>query len=99
MGVCMIDLREVRSVTEFQRNIKDYVARLKKKKTPLVLTLNGRAELVVQDAEGYQLMLERLERAETLVAIRRGMERFDRGEGIPLDKAERQLRKKHGFSR
>jgi prevent-host-death family protein len=69
----VIDLREVRSVTEFQRNIKDYVARLKKKKTPLVLTVNGRAELIVQDAESYQEILERLERAETLAAIRRGM--------------------------
>jgi PHD/YefM family antitoxin component YafN of YafNO toxin-antitoxin module len=94
----MIDLREVRSVTEFQPNIKDYVGRLKKK-TPLVLTLNGRAELVVQDAASYQLMLERLDRAETLVAIRRGIEQFDRGEGIRLDEAEKQLRKKHGFSR
>jgi prevent-host-death family protein len=62
----MIDLREIRSVTEFQRNIKDYIERLKKKKTPLVLTVNGKAELVVQDAESYQVMLERLERAETL---------------------------------
>lgn len=67
----MIDLREVRSVTEFQRNIKDYIRRLKENKTPLVLTVNGRAELIVQDAESYQLILERLERAETLAAIRR----------------------------
>jgi len=95
----MIDLREVRSVTEFQRNIKDYVGRLKKNKTPLVLTVNGRAELVVQDAESYQLILERLDRAETLAAIKRGMDQFDRGKGISLDKAEKQLRKKHGFSR
>ena len=95
----MIDLREVRSVTEFQRNIKDYVGRLKENKTPLVLTVNGRAELVVQDAESYQLMLERLERAETVAAIRRGMEQSERGEGIPLDEAEGRLRKKHGFSR
>ena len=95
----MIDLREVRSVTEFQRNIKDYVGRLKENKTPLVLTVNGRAELVVQDAESYQLILKRLERAETLASIRRGMEQFGRGESIQLDQAEEQLRKKHGFSR
>jgi prevent-host-death family protein len=95
----MIDLREVRSVTEFQRNIKDYVGRLKKNKTPLVLTVNGRAELVVQDAESYQLILERLDRAETLAAIKRGIEQFEGGKGIPLDKVEKQLRKKHGFSR
>src|SRR5438445_9453728 len=92
----MIDLREVRSVTEFQRNIKDYVGRLKKKKTPLVLTVNGRAELVVQDAESYQEILERLDRAETLAAIRRGRDQFERGEGIPLAAAEKRLRKKHG---
>ncbi|MBM3736774.1 MAG: type II toxin-antitoxin system Phd/YefM family antitoxin [Acidobacteria bacterium] len=95
----MIDLREVRSVTEFQRNIKDYVSQLKAKKAPLVLTVNGRAELVVQNAESYQEMLDRLERAETLAAIRRGMEQAERGEGIPLEEAEERLRKKHGFSR
>jgi PHD/YefM family antitoxin component YafN of YafNO toxin-antitoxin module len=95
----MIDLREIRSVTEFQRNIKDYVGRLKENKTPLVLTVNGRAELVVQDTESYQLILERLERAETVASIRRGMEQFDRGEGIPLDQAEERIRNKHGFSR
>ena len=94
----MIDLREMPSVTEFQRNIKGYVGRLNENKKPLVLTVNGRAALVVQDADSYQLMLERLERAETVAAIRRGIEQAGRGEGIPLKEAESMLRKKHGFS-
>ena len=62
-----IGLREVRSVTEFQRNIKEYVGRL--------------------------------ERAETLAAIRRGIDQFEKGDGIPLVEAEAVLRRKHGFSR
>ena len=95
----MIDLREVRSVTEFQRNIKDYVGRLKKKKVPLVLTVNGRAELVVHDTKSYQQLLDRLERAEAAAAIRKGMKDFERGEGIALDEAAARLRKKHGLSR
>ena len=95
----MIDLREVRSVTEFQRNLKGYVGRLKGKKTPLVLTVNGRAELIVQDARSYQALLNRWERAETVAAIRHGMEEFKRGESIALEEAERKRRKKHGFSR
>src|SRR5207247_9715580 len=98
-GGTMIDLREVRSVTEFQRNLKDYIGRLKDKKTPLVLTVNGRAELVVQDAESYQAFLDRLERAETMAAIRHGMEHLEQGEGMSLKQAERRLQKKHGFSR
>jgi PHD/YefM family antitoxin component YafN of YafNO toxin-antitoxin module len=95
----MIDLREVRSVTEFQRNIKDYVGRLKKKKVPLVLTVNGRAELVVQDTGSYQQLLDRLDRAEAVAAIRKGMKEFERSEGMSLDEAEARLRKKHGFPR
>jgi prevent-host-death family protein len=95
----MIDLREIRSITEFQRNLKDYVGQLKEKKAPLVLTVNGRAEVVVQDAHSYQALLDRLERAETLAAIRQGMEQFERGEAIPFKQAERRLRKRHGFSR
>jgi PHD/YefM family antitoxin component YafN of YafNO toxin-antitoxin module len=93
----MIDLREVRSVTEFQRNIKDYVGRLKESRTPLVLTVNGRAELVVQDAASYQEMLDRLERAETLAAIRRGMKDAEAGLAIPLKEAAAKLRAKHGL--
>ena len=76
-----------------------YVGQLKEKKTPLVLTVNGRAELVVQDAESYQLMLDRLDHAETVAAIRRGMEQAKRGVAIPLEEAEKRLRKQHGFSR
>ncbi len=83
----MIDLREVRSVTEFQRNLKDYVSQLREKQTPLVLTVNGRAELVVQSAESYQVLLDRLERAESIGAIRQGMEEFEQGKGIPLKEA------------
>jgi PHD/YefM family antitoxin component YafN of YafNO toxin-antitoxin module len=94
-----IDLRNVRSVTDFQRNLKDYVGRLKEKRNPLVLTVNGRAELIVQDAESYQALLDRLDRAETAAAIRQGMKQIAHGEGISLKQAERRLRKKHGFSR
>jgi PHD/YefM family antitoxin component YafN of YafNO toxin-antitoxin module len=98
-GGGMIDLREVRSVTDFQRNLKDYVRKLKQHDKALVLTVNGSAELVVQNAASYQALLDRLERAETLAGIREGLTGFDRGEGIPLKQAERHLRKKHGFSR
>jgi len=93
----MIDLREVRSVTEFQRNLKDYVGRLKEKKTPLVLTVNGRAELVVQDAESYQALLHRLAEAEATAAMREGIAQIKRGEGIPWPKAKKKLLEKHGF--
>ena len=36
-------------------------------------------------------MLDRLARAETVTAIRHGIEQFDRGEGVPLDEAEKKV--------
>jgi hypothetical protein len=47
--------------------------------TPLMLTENGRVELVVRAAVSYQEILERLEHAETLAVIRKDMRQFKRG--------------------
>ena len=55
----MIDLREVRSVTEFQRNIKEYVGRLKEMKTPLVLSSQTRARVEAKNAESSASVLDR----------------------------------------
>ena len=66
----MIDLTDIRSLTDFVRHSREYVGTIKQKRSPMVLTVNGKAELVVQDAETYQAMLEKLDRIETLEAIR-----------------------------
>jgi prevent-host-death family protein len=93
----MIDLREIRSVTEFQRNAKEYVGRLKDSKTPLILTVNGRAELVVQDAASYQELLDRLEALETIAAIRVGLQESNQGQANPARAALQQLGAKLGL--
>ena len=64
----MIDLRDVRCLTEFLRNARELILDLKEKRSPLVLTVNGRAEVVVQDAVSYQELLDRLRRAEATAA-------------------------------
>lgn len=66
----MIDLRRVHSLTEFLRNHKDHIHRLKAVESPVVLTVNGRAEVVVQGINGYQALLDRLDYAERLAGLR-----------------------------
>jgi len=78
----MINLsRDIHSLTDFKRNTTEFVQRLKRTKHPLVLTVNGKAELVVQDAESYQKLLDAAELLETLKGIKLGWEQMDRGEG------------------
>ena len=55
----MLDTRQIHSLTDFLRNHKAHVARLKETKAPEILTVNGRAEIVIQDAESYQDLLDR----------------------------------------
>jgi prevent-host-death family protein len=95
----MISLDDIQSLTEFKRNTAKYLKKMKKSKGPVVLTVNGRAEIVVQDAMAYQEMLERVERAETVAALRQGIEEFERGEGRSAREALEELRRKHGISR
>ena len=94
----MINLEDIDSLTAFKRNTAEYVKRMKKSGGPLVLTVNGKAEIIVQDAEAYQAIIERLERAEAAAAILKGMDEFERGEGRAARKALEELRRKHGIS-
>ena len=45
----MLDTRQIHSLTDFLRNHKAHVARLKETKAPEILTVNGRAEVVIQE--------------------------------------------------
>ena len=88
----MIDLNEVYSLTEFQRNAKDHIERMNRTGKPQVLTINGKAALVVQDAASYQRLLDDLERLETFAAIQRGIDDMKRGRFVPLTQVVDELK-------
>ena len=95
----MINLDDIQSLTDFKRNTAKYLKKMKRSKGPVVLTVNGRAEIVVQDAKAYQEILERVERAETVAALRQGIDEFARREGRPAREALEELRPKRVISR
>ncbi|MGA7499715.1 MAG: type II toxin-antitoxin system Phd/YefM family antitoxin [Isosphaeraceae bacterium] len=77
--------QDVHSLTDFQRNTSEFLRQLKETGHPMVLTINGKAELVVQDATSYQRLFELAERLETIQAVKEGLASADRGEGRPMD--------------
>jgi PHD/YefM family antitoxin component YafN of YafNO toxin-antitoxin module len=95
----MLDTRDIHPLTDFLRNHKAHVTRLKETQAPEVLTVNGKAELVVQDAASYQLMIDRLQHMETLAAIQEGMASAERGELKPAAQVFDEMRAKYGLSR
>ncbi len=91
----MLSLSEIHPLSEFQRGAKAFLARLKETKAPMVLTVNGKAAAVVQDAESYQQLLDRIELLESIAGIRKSIEEFEQGEGIPLKEAWEQFQEKY----
>ncbi|NQT11705.1 MAG: type II toxin-antitoxin system Phd/YefM family antitoxin [Planctomycetes bacterium] len=91
--------RDIDSLTHFKRNTTEVIEQLKATGEPIVLTVNGKAEIVVQDAASYQRMQEVIDRAEAVIGIRKGLESMARGEGVPAEEAFERLRKKHNIPR
>jgi PHD/YefM family antitoxin component YafN of YafNO toxin-antitoxin module len=58
---------------------------LKETGDPVVLTINGKAELIVQDAASYQRLFDLAERPDTIQAVKEGLASANRGEGRPMD--------------
>ena len=95
----MLDInRDIHPLTDFKRNTVEFLRQLKETGKPVVLTINGKAELVVQDAGSYQKLLELVDRLETIEAVREGMKEIEEGKGISLEEAKEQARAKHGIS-
>ncbi len=89
----MIAVQDIRSLTDFQRNTKAHLRRLKITGRPEVLTVNGKAKLIVQDAAAYE---------ETLDAIRgiqRGLDSMKAGSGKSYQAALDEIRAKHKIPR
>jgi len=93
----MLDLaNDIRSLSDFKRNTGDLLQRLRKTGHPLVLTINGKAEVVVQDAEAYQALLDRV---ETIESIKRGLSDVAAGRVKPARRVFDRLRRKHAIPR
>ena len=96
-----IDLKDIRSVTDFQRNAKTHVTRLRRTKAPMVLTVNGNAAVVVQDAATYQDLVNRVEELEEhsrfVAAVNEGLEDMRAGRTQPVLPALKALGHKLGL--
>jgi PHD/YefM family antitoxin component YafN of YafNO toxin-antitoxin module len=93
-----IQLDNIHSLSEFQRNVKVRIRKLKASGQPVVLTVNGHAEIVVQSADAYQKLLDDQDLLESIRGVSRGFEQAQRGEGRPMRQFLRTLAKEHRFS-
>ncbi|NKC13202.1 MAG: type II toxin-antitoxin system prevent-host-death family antitoxin [Gammaproteobacteria bacterium] len=64
----MFSSSDIHTVTDFSRKPAEHIKRLHKSKRPEILTVNGKAAVVVQDAETYEKMAELAAYADSIIA-------------------------------
>jgi PHD/YefM family antitoxin component YafN of YafNO toxin-antitoxin module len=89
----MIRATDIHSLTDFTRNAKAYIQQIKTSKSPMALTVNGAAQVVVQDAESFQQMVDELDHSRLLAAIREGQAAREAGEVQDLEEAFAHVRR------
>jgi len=89
----MLDLnRDINSLSNFKRNTPEFLRQLKETGHPVVLTINGKAELVVQDSASYQKLIELADRAERMEALRASIDDMRAGKVVPADNVLAEMR-------
>ena len=96
----MLDItKDIQSLTTFRRRSGDFMKQLKKSKSPVVLTVKGKAAAIVQDAEAYQRLLDIAARADSEEGILQGLDDVAHGRTRPAKEVFDDIRRKHGISR
>jgi prevent-host-death family protein len=94
----MMDItQDIQALTTFRNHSAAILQELKKTKRPVILTVNGKAAAVVQDAEAYQRLLDIAARADASEGIRQGREDVAKGRVRRARQALKAFRHAHGI--
>ena len=94
----MLDItKDIQSLTTFRRKSSEFLRQLKKSRRPVVLTVNGKAEAVVQDARAYQQLLDLAARVDVFEAIRQGRDDATQRRTRRAQEVFSETRRKHGI--
>jgi PHD/YefM family antitoxin component YafN of YafNO toxin-antitoxin module len=90
----VLDLtRDIHPLSNFKRNTPEFLRQMKESGRPVVLTINGKAEMVVQDPASYQKLVELAERAERMDALQASIEDMRAGRVIPAESMLAEMRR------
>lgn len=92
--------RDIQTVSEFKQNASSIVKQIQKTKQPVILTVNGKPAVVIQDAETYQALADRREYELTIAAINEALEDWDNRKNWKThEEVFSELRRRHNIVR
>jgi prevent-host-death family protein len=91
--------KDILPMTTFRNHSAELMRHLKDTRRPVILTVNGRAAAVVQDAEAYQHLLDLAAEASAAEGIRQGLDNLKNSRTRPVGVVFDEIRAEHGIPR
>jgi prevent-host-death family protein len=91
--------KDIQPMTAFRNHSADVMRHLRETGRPMVLTVNGKAAAVVQDAAAYQRLLDMAAASNAAEGIRQGLEDLSKGRTRAARAVFDEIRAEHGISR
>ena len=91
--------KDIQPMTTFRNNSAAFLDHIKATKRPLILTVNGKAAAVLQDADAYQHLLDLAAQADACEGIKQGREDARIGRILPAREVFAAMRKAHDIPR
>ena len=89
--------KDIQPLTTFRNNSVKFMKHLKKTRRPIILTVNGKPEAVVQSAAEYQRLLDLAALADPEEGLRQGLEDIAKGRTRPAREVFAELREEYGI--
>jgi PHD/YefM family antitoxin component YafN of YafNO toxin-antitoxin module len=84
-------------LSNFASNPAPYLEKLRQSGEPLLLTVEGQGEVVVQDAAAFRRFQQLVDRLETIVAVKEGLRDVAEGRTQPIRQALAEIARKHNL--
>jgi prevent-host-death family protein len=91
--------KDIQPMTTFRNHSAEIMRHLKETRRPVILTVNGKAAAVVQDADAYQHLLDLAAEASTAEGIRQGLDDLANGSTRSAREIFDELRTEYGIPR
>lgn len=89
----------IHPMTALRSRSAEFLQQIRETGRPVVLTVDGKAAAVLQDAESYQRLLDLAAEADAAEAVRQGLEDLSRGRVRAAEDVFDELRAEHAIPR
>ena len=88
----MYTTNDIYPVSDFNRKTSEHIKRVQETKKPEILTVNGKAAVVIVDPESYDKMAQNQELLQSLKNIAIANEQHENGQGKPAQQVFEELK-------